>query len=162
MRELKHRRTARKLCIGDEPVACHNAGAPLSTIYVKQASDALTRDAALQEFIIRMQTVFQLPKSAALLAFLALILLQACSPYRINIQQGNFLDEETIAQVEPGMTRAQVKFLLGTPLVADSFNENRWDYVFHYRNGKTQKVRGSKFVVFFEGNEVNYIERVVE
>ena len=109
-----------------------------------------------------MQTPFKLRKSAALLAFLALALLQACSPYRINIQQGNYLDEETIAQVEPGMTRAQVKFLLGTPLVADSFNENRWDYIFHYRNGKSQKVRNSKFVVFFEGDRVNYTERETE
>ena len=107
-----------------------------------------------------MNTVLSFSRGRILLAALCLVALQACSPYRINIQQGNYLDEETIGQVEPGMTRAQVKFLLGTPLVADAFNEDRWDYIFHYRHGKTQKVVSSNFVVFFDGNTVDYTQRL--
>lgn len=103
-----------------------------------------------------MQRALQL----ALAFALAAAMLSGCSPYRINIQQGNYLDEETIGQVEPGMTRAQVKFLLGTPLVADAFNEDRWDYIFHYRDGRTQTVRTSNFVVHFDGNLVDYTQRV--
>lgn len=106
-----------------------------------------------------MNTVFRNTTGAVIVVMAALALLQGCSPYRINIQQGNYLDEETIGQVEPGMTRAQVKFLLGTPLVADSFNEDRWDYIFHYRDGKSQKVRSSNFVVHFDGDKVEYTER---
>ena len=50
--------------------------------------------------------------------------------YRINIQQGNYLDQAAVEQVKAGMTRSQVRYLLGTPMVADSFNKERWDYIY--------------------------------
>lgn len=52
-------------------------------------------------------------------------------PYRIEIQQGNFVSQEMIAQLKLGMTREQVRFVLGTPLVADIFHADRWDYVYY-------------------------------
>jgi len=55
-----------------------------------------------------------------------LSLLGSACVYRINIQQGNFLDQAAVEQVKPGMTRSQVRYLLGTPMVADSFNRERW------------------------------------
>ena len=45
-----------------------------------------------------------------------------------HVQQGNYLDAEVIAKLKPGMTRSQVRFLLGTPLITDPFHPERWDY----------------------------------
>jgi outer membrane protein assembly factor BamE len=52
------------------------------------------------------------------------------TPYRMVIQQGNFISQEMVAQLKPGMTKDQVRFVLGTPLVTDIFHADRWDYVF--------------------------------
>lgn len=72
---------------------------------------------------------------AALVVLLALIV-AACtvpnwlSPYRIEVQQGNFVTQDMVARLKPGMTRSQVRFALGTPLLTDVFHQDRWDYVF--------------------------------
>ena len=60
------------------------------------------------------------------------------TPYRMVIQQGNFISQEMVAQLKPGMTKEQVRFILGTPLVTDIFHADRWDYVFfrELANGK--------------------------
>ena len=50
--------------------------------------------------------------------------------HKIDIQQGNIIDQEMVDKLQVGMTKAQVKFVLGTPLIADTFNQNRWDYPF--------------------------------
>ena len=55
------------------------------------------------------------------------------TPYRMDIQQGNVVTQEMIAKVQPGMTRSQVRFALGTPLVTDVFHPDRWDYVYLYQ-----------------------------
>ncbi|SFA93524.1 Beta-barrel assembly machine subunit BamE [Collimonas sp. OK607] len=73
------------------------------------------------------------------------------SPYRIDIQQGNFVSKEMLAQVKEGMTREQVRFALGTPLVTDLFHEDRWDYVFRLQKGNGE-VTTSRVSVFFNGN----------
>ena len=69
-------------------------------------------------------------------------LLSACflKPYKIDVQQGNFLDQEMVAKLKPGMTRSQVRFLLGTPLIADPFHPDRWDYVY-YRSARRASSR---------------------
>jgi outer membrane protein assembly factor BamE len=55
--------------------------------------------------------------------------------YKIPIAQGNIITQEMIDQLEPGMTRRQVVFVMGTPLVRDPFQQDRWDYVFNYQPG---------------------------
>lgn len=80
-------------------------------------------------------------------------------PYRINIQQGNYLEEDDVDQVQPGMTRSQVRFLLGTPMVEDLFNSERWDYVYYLKLGRSGKVFRRHFVVYFEGDEATRVER---
>ena len=95
------------------------------------------------------------------LAGLAAVLLSACV-HRIDIQQGNLLDEEDVDQVEVGMTRSQVRFLLGTPVVRDPFHTQRWDYVFHLRRGRSRNVESDWLIVHFEGDTVSAIERNVE
>ena len=64
------------------------------------------------------------------------------TPYRIDIQQGNLLTQEMVAKLKPGMTRAQVRFTLGSPLVVDPFRTDRWDYVYMYqKQGKETERR---------------------
>lgn len=78
--------------------------------------------------------------------------------YKIDIQQGNVLTQEMVAQLKPGQTRDQVRFLLGTPLVTDLFHQQRWDYVYRYQNGQTGAVESRKFAVFFDAD--GRLERV--
>jgi len=71
------------------------------------------------------------------------------TPYRMVIQQGNFISQEMVAQLKPGMTKEQVRFVLGTPLVTDIFHADRWDYVF-YREVKGGKREQRNLSVIFE------------
>ena len=92
---------------------------------------------------------------------LAALCLGACV-YRIDIQQGNLLKDTDIGQVEVGMTRSQVQFLLGTPMVADSFHHDRWDYAYYLRQGRSREVERRWLIVYFEKERVARIERDVE
>ena len=94
-----------------------------------------------------------------LLALAAAALLPGCksvevpkvpgiTPYRMVIQQGNFISQEMVAQLKPGMTREQVRFILGTPLVADIFHADRWDYVFFRESADGKKEQRNLSVVF--------------
>ena len=93
------------------------------------------------------------------LAILLPLLLAACSsmstpqPYRIDIQQGNVITQEMVAQLKPGLTRDQVKFILGSPLVADMFHTDRWDYVYMLQPGKGE-VQRRRLTVIFEDNKL--------
>lgn len=78
--------------------------------------------------------------------------------YKIDVQQGNVLSQEMVAQLKPGQTRDQVRFVLGTPMIADIFHQQRWDYVYRYQNGQTGKVESRKFIVFFDAD--GRLERV--
>ena len=56
------------------------------------------------------------------------------SPYKMDIRQGNSLNADKIAQLKLGMTRAQVQFLMGTPLISDIFHKDRWDYIYNFQH----------------------------
>lgn len=92
-------------------------------------------------------------------AVLALAVLLAGCVYRIDVQQGNLLDEEVVEQVEVGMTRSQVQFLLGTPMVEDTFHDQRWDYPYYFVRGREDEVRSRWLVVYFDGDRVARVER---
>jgi outer membrane protein assembly factor BamE len=92
---------------------------------------------------------------------LAAMVLTACV-YRIPIQQGNLLDDEDIEQVQIGMTRSQVQFLLGTPMVADSFHRDRWDYAYYFRLNRTSDLIQRWVIVHFENDRVARIDRDLE
>lgn len=68
--------------------------------------------------------------------------------YRIDVEQGNIVTQEQVDQLEPGMSRRQVRFILGTPLVEDPFNADRWDYGYSKRNG-LDVLNEYKLTVFF-------------
>ena len=95
-----------------------------------------------------------------LAAVAAALSLTACV-YRMDIQQGNLLDAEQVDQVEVGMTRSQVRFLLGTPMVIDSFDSNRWDYIYSLQRGHSRRIQRRHLVVWFEGDKVTRIEELI-
>ena len=84
--------------------------------------------------------------------------LPACSIYRIDVQQGNTLDTKVIAHLKPGMTRKQVRFLMGTPLIQDPFRSDRWDYVYTFKPGGGKLTR-QHMTIFFEGDKVARIDK---
>jgi outer membrane protein assembly factor BamE len=89
------------------------------------------------------------------------LLAAACgplSPYRMEIQQGNFVTQEMAAQLKPGLTRDQVRFVLGTPLVSDIFHEERWDYVFVRQRANSQEVERRRIAVFFEDGKLKRVD----
>jgi len=83
------------------------------------------------------------------------LLLTGCflKPHKIDVQQGNFLDQEAISKLKPGMTRSQVRFLLGTPLITDPFHPERWDYMYIDRKGGKLKEE-KHLTLFFEGDKL--------
>lgn len=69
---------------------------------------------------------------------LTLALLSGCSfpgVYKLDIQQGNIVTQDMVDQLRPGMTARQVRFIMGTPLIADTFNPQRWDYLYSIQPG---------------------------
>ncbi len=81
-----------------------------------------------------------------------------CSSYKLEIQQGNAVPPEAIAKLKPGMSKAEVIALLGTPLLRDSFQANRWDYVFYLRQAGKEKER-KDLVLFFDNNKLTQIKK---
>src|SRR5450631_2246969 len=79
--------------------------------------------------------------------------------YRINIQQGNFLDQAAVEQVKVGMTRSQVRYLLGTPMVADSFNKERWDYIYYLKKGRTKHIDSRRVTIYFDSDKVTRLDK---
>ncbi|MGC3980096.1 MAG: outer membrane protein assembly factor BamE [Steroidobacteraceae bacterium] len=79
--------------------------------------------------------------------------------YRVPIQQGNFLETKDVDQVAVGMTQAQVRYVLGTPMIVDPFTKDRWDYVYYLKKGQMRTPEQRHFTVFFENGAVSRIER---
>jgi len=94
---------------------------------------------------------------------LSLPLLTACSntpavtsyltPYRVDVRQGNYVTQDMVARLKLGMSRDQVRFALGTPLVADMFHADRWDYVYRFQPGRGE-AQSRRLVVFFEDGKL--------
>jgi outer membrane protein assembly factor BamE len=84
----------------------------------------------------------------------ASLVLSGCV-YRMNIQQGNFLEPRAISQLQVGMTRSQVRYLLGTPMVPDAFDKDRWDYLYYFKKGRLRAPEERHLIVFFEDDKVS-------
>ena len=80
--------------------------------------------------------------------------------YRPNIQQGNVLEIEEIDQVTVGMTRSQVRYVLGTPMISDPFHPDRWDYVYSMQRGRERRKETAHFVVYFADDKVSRVEKL--
>lgn len=97
------------------------------------------------------------------LAFISLLLLSACSGrlftvHKIDVQQGNAIDPKKVEKLEIGMTKEQVKFLMGPPLITDVFHPDRWDYIYHLIPDYGDSER-RHLVVWFEGDTVANLEK---
>ncbi|MXN79452.1 outer membrane protein assembly factor BamE [Burkholderia sp. 4701] len=80
---------------------------------------------------------------------------QSITPYRITVVQGNFVSQEKASQLQVGMTRDQVRALLGTPLLSDMFHADRWDYLFYFKRGSTAVVQQRDLVLTFSGDRLS-------
>ena len=95
----------------------------------------------------------------ALFITLLILCLSACGfvgfpgVYRINVEQGNLVDQEMVDQLKEGMSRRQVRFIMGTPLIEDTFNPDRWDYPYVLRNGD-DILRQASVTVHFDGDKL--------
>ena len=94
------------------------------------------------------------------LSLLALVFCASCSTlrfpgvYKLNIEQGNIVTQEMVDQLEPGMSRGQVEYIMGSALIHDTFNPNRWDY--YYSVGRGDEARGQYvFSIFFDGDRLS-------
>lgn len=87
-------------------------------------------------------------------------LLSSGCVYKMNIQQGNYLVAESVSQLKEGMTRSQVRFLLGTPMVPDAFNENRWDYYYFFSSQKFKEPLKRRLTVYFADDKVLRFENL--
>jgi outer membrane protein assembly factor BamE len=85
------------------------------------------------------------------------------SPYRVDVQQGNFISREMVTQLKEGMqrpegvSREQARFVMGTPLLIDIFHADRWDYVFRLKKANGELI-ASNVTLFFDGNRLARIE----
>jgi outer membrane protein assembly factor BamE len=79
------------------------------------------------------------------------------TPYRVDVIQGNFVSKEQVEQLQAGMTRDQVKAVLGTPLMASLFHADRWDYVFTLKRQGVEP-QSFKYTVFFKGDQLERFE----
>lgn len=91
------------------------------------------------------------------LAIVIALSVSACSSwvYRIDIPQGNYLEQKDIDRLQIGMTKEQVKFVLGSPVVEDSFNEDIWHYIYRFKSGRSDEFNVKKqFTISFEDNKI--------
>ena len=77
--------------------------------------------------------------------------------YRINVEQGNVVTEEMVEQLRSGLNRRQVRYIMGTPLIEDSFHEDRWDYRYLLRNGN-ELLSETQLTLWFEEDELVRVE----
>ena len=77
--------------------------------------------------------------------------------YRINVEQGNVVNAEMIEKLRPGLNKRQVRYIMGTPLIEDSFHDDRWDYRYLLRNG-TETIAETRLTLWFDGDELARVE----
>lgn len=89
------------------------------------------------------------------LTLVGLFALAGCSfpgVYKIDIQQGNVVTQDMIDQLKPGMTQSQVRFIMGNPLITDTFHAKRWDYLYSIQPGGRQRYQ-ERIALMFDGND---------
>jgi outer membrane protein assembly factor BamE len=91
-------------------------------------------------------------RSLLVSACLALLLGGCLSVYKVEVQQGNVVSQDMIAKLKPGMTRSQVRFVLGTPLITDTFHPDRWDYYYYLRRSKEKTGETRRLTLIFRND----------
>jgi outer membrane protein assembly factor BamE len=120
---------------------------------------AALRVARVSQSGIMMPAAIILQRTRMRLFFALLAVAMCTAPlsgcvYRIDIQQGNFLEGKTVDKLEVGMTRSQVRYLLGTPMVPDLFDKDRWDYLYYFQGPRLHRPQRRHLIVFFKDEKV--------
>lgn len=76
--------------------------------------------------------------------------------YRIDVQQGNVITQDMLAQLKPGMDKAKVRYIMGTPLIIDTFHDDRWDYVYTFQKGGGERVE-RHVTLYFKDGKLAYV-----
>ncbi len=84
------------------------------------------------------------------------------NPYRIDVRQGNYVDQAMVAQLKRGMSRDQVRFVLGSPLIVDIFHRDRWDYVYRFAPGNEGEPEQRVISVYFQDDKLDHVEGDVQ
>jgi outer membrane protein assembly factor BamE len=95
--------------------------------------------------------LWALPLLAALLPACSVPRIPGITPYKVEIQQGNFVSQEMVAQLKTGMSKEQVRFVLGTPLLTDLFHAERWDYIYWRETPEGKREQRNLAVYFDDG-----------
>lgn len=95
-------------------------------------------------------------KIAQITSIILLCIALAGCMYRPNIQQGNFIDPQSVAQLRPGMSPDQVRYIMGTPVLVNVFQPNRWDYVYTYKPNGGKQTQNHVTLYFANG----YLQRI--
>lgn len=106
-----------------------------------------------------VQQILVMPKIIIVALVLSALTLSSGCVYRASISQGNLIEQEDLDQVAVGMTRNQIRFLLGTPMIDDPFHKDRWDYVYYLKNGRKDATFKRWISVLFEDDVVGEIRR---
>jgi outer membrane protein assembly factor BamE len=96
-------------------------------------------------------------KILSLTVIVTMLLLASGCVYQAALSQGNLLEQEDVDQVTLGMTRGQIRFLLGTPMIDDPFHEDRWDYVYYLRVGRDKAIFKRWISIYFVNDNVSEI-----
>ena len=112
--------------------------------------------------MLTLETVNINKMAAKAFTLLVFLLVAGCSflpqiPYMIDVQQGNVVSEEMLEKLKPGMTKSQVLFVMGSPLIVDTFRHNRWDYVYVLRE-KDNLIEKKRLTIFFENDTLVNME----
>jgi outer membrane protein assembly factor BamE len=107
--------------------------------------------------MLRVLATESMRRNHSLTVMLTALLLASGCVYQAALSQGNLLDQEDVDQLEVGMTRGQVRFLLGTPMIDDPFHENRWDYVYFLRIGRDKAIFKRWVSIYFAGENVSEV-----
>lgn len=86
-----------------------------------------------------------------ILILISFLTLSACSVYKIDVQQGNAIDEAKLSQLKPGMNEQQVQYLMGTAMLVDPFHPQRWEYIYSIRKGGEDMKRKRITLIFKDG-----------
>ena len=101
-------------------------------------------------------------KLPAVILIAALLTVISGCVFRANISQGNLIEQDDLDQIEVGMTRNQIRFLLGTPMIDDPFHKDRWDYIYYLKIGRKDTVAKRWVSILFSGDKVGEIRKDLE
>ena len=78
--------------------------------------------------------------------------------YKIDVNQGNMIDQAMIDQLRPNMTKRQVLYIMGSPMLVDYFHQNRWDYIYSSKKGSEEDITQKNISIFFENDQIKSIQ----